>query len=108
MTATSPRPSWRPARSRPNSGDPLDYGRARLGDLALLERGDVEPLADLAELARLQQKVGVARPAEPFVADRERLVDQHPARRQRTDDIRQDRPEQIIGHDDPVVTAAER
>ena len=47
-----------------------------------------------------QKKIGVARPAEALVPGREGLVKQEPARRRQPENIRHDRPPEIVGHDD--------
>lgn len=66
-----------------------------------------EPARDYIEkFARAQQVVGVRRPAEPLVADGKRLVDKRTAGRDGPDEGRQQRPVQVVRHDnaleDPV------
>ena len=68
----------------------------------------LNPGKRLEQLARTQQEIGVARPPEALVANREGLVDDDPAWRERAGEGRKQRPVQIIRHDDPVVAAAER
>ena len=72
-----------PAERAGDRGDALDDGGARRGDFALLEGDDGQRRKGVEQFARAQQEIGVARPPEALVAEREGLVDQHAARRQR-------------------------
>src|SRR5436190_291739 len=96
-------------KNDPNYGyDALDHGRARPADFALLERDDRQPGEGVEQFARAQQEIRVARPTEPLVPDGKGLIDDDPARRERGFERREQRAVQVIGHDDPVIFAAQR
>jgi len=63
-------------------GKALDHGGAWHRNRSLFEGDNREGCKGLEQLAGAKQEIGIARPAEAFVAAREGLVDQplHPAR----------------------------
>ena len=70
-------------------------------DLAVLVSDDPQSAAKLLEqLAFAQQVRRIARPTITLIAAGEGFVDQHPARRQATHQLREQRPVEVIGHDD--------
>ncbi len=84
-----------------NRAEPLDDGLFRHLDFALLERHHLKTApGHLKQLAGVEKERGRGRAAEPLVAARERLVDQHAARIQQVRQDGQQRPVQIIGDDD--------
>jgi hypothetical protein len=85
----------------------LDYRRAWHRNLSLFESDDREAGKGFEQLAGAKQEIGIARPAEAFVAAREGLVDQHSARRESAGNRREQRAVQVIGNDDAVITIAE-
>lgn len=89
-------------------GDALDHRRAGQGDFALLERDDRQHRKRFQQLARLQQEVRAAWPAEALVAFGKGLVNHRAARRQRRRDRRQQWPVQVIADHDAVISAIER
>src|SRR4029077_11445192 len=81
---------------------------ARPRYLALLEGDDGQRPEGPEKLAGPEQEVRVARAAEALVTLREGLVDNRAPGRQRRCDRGEERPVEIIGHDDTVEAAAER
>ena len=99
----------RQAPERPiDGGNALDDGGTRRGNLPLLERDHGQRLEYIEELARMQQKIGVSRPPEPLVAETEGFINENPSRRERLHDVREQRPVQVICHDDARISGAER
>ena len=59
-------------------GKALDHGGAWYRDLSLFEGDDRKGCKGFEQLAGAKQEIGIARPAEAFVAAREGLVDRTP------------------------------
>src|SRR5271166_131284 len=89
-------------------GDALDDGRSRYGYLTLFERGYRKPRKACEQFARTQQEIGITGLTEALVAESKGLVDHDPTARQGVFNRGQQRPVQIVGHDDPVIALAER
>ena len=80
----------------------LDRRRPWLSHLALFECDHVQPPAhDLQQLAGVEQVIGAERPAEPFIATGEGLVNQHAAGRQAADERGQERTPEVVDDDHP-------
>ena len=58
------------------------------------------PARPCEQFARSQQEIGIGRPAEALVAERERFIYERAVFRQRRQDMRKQRPIQIVGNDD--------
>src|SRR5579859_6716095 len=93
--------------SGPYGGEALDHSRVWDRNLSLFEGDDRKSCKGLEQLAGAKQEIGIARPAEAFVAAREGFVDQHSARRESAGDRREQRAVQVIGDDDSIVAIAE-
>src|SRR6516165_3033241 len=90
-----------------HGGKALDHGGTRYRNLSLLEGDDRKGCKSFEQLAGAKQEIGIARPAEAFVAAREGLVDQHSARRESAGNHREQRTVQVIGNDDSIIVVAE-
>lgn len=72
----------------------------------MLVGDDLEPpRRQRQQLAAFEKVVRVARPAEAFVAHGEGFVEQDAAGRQAIDERREERAEQVVGHDHRVEAA---
>ena len=81
--------------------------RSGVAHMPLLERDGDEPAGDtLQQLAGLEQKIRIRRPAVGLVAAGEGLVEQHAVVGQRREQLRQQRPMQIVDDDDRVEAFA--
>ena len=56
----------------------------------------------------MEEEIGVLRAPEALAAERESFIDQDSVRREGPSDRRQQRPVQIVGHDDPIIPFTER
>jgi hypothetical protein len=84
-----------------NRAETLNDSLFRDLGFALLERHHLKTApGHLKQLAGIEKERGRGRAAEPLVAARERLIDQHAARIQQVRQDGQQRPVQIIGDDD--------
>ena len=81
--------------------------RTSTRDLSLFEGDDRKRGKGFEQLAGAKQEIGIAWPAEAFVAAREGLVDQHSTRREGAGNRREQRAVQVIGNDDSIIVTAE-
>jgi hypothetical protein len=88
-------------------GKALDHGGAWYRNLSLFEGDDRKGCKGFEQLAGAKQEIGIARPAEAFVAAREGLVDQHSTRREGAGNRREQWAVQVIGNDDSIIVIAE-
>ncbi len=94
----APLGSW----TRIDRADTLHPRRLGHAHEQILIGDDREPAAhDLQQLAGSEQEIRVGRTAVTLVARRESLVDQHPAGRERRQQVRKQRAMQVICNDDP-------
>ncbi len=83
-----------------DGADPLDHGGFGIINVAILEGDDPEAAThEIQKLSRLQQEVPIRRPAEPFVARRKGLVEQHAARIENVENGWEQRSPEVVGHD---------
>ncbi|MGF6303956.1 hypothetical protein OKW42_007309 [Paraburkholderia sp. WC7.3d] len=85
----------------PNRADALNVGRTRLGEKSVLKR-DHPQLAPhgVEQFAWREQKRRIGGLADAFVSLREGLVNQYAAGRERAQQLRKERPMQVVGDDD--------
>ena len=103
--------SGRYATGRRRRRQPLPHGAGRVADGALRERALLEVVLgrERAQLPVTQEELRVARPPEPLVADHERLAHERAAGAQGGGQVGEQRPPQVVGHDDRVpLPLAER
>ncbi len=85
-----------------HGGDPLD-DPLRVGKDHVLVRNDHQDGAGgVEQLPGPQQEVRITGPPEPLIASSEGLVDQYSSRPDGADNRRQQRPPEVIRHDDAV------
>ena len=97
----------RPRAPGTHRREPLHDRRPLEGDASLLERDDREPRArHVEQLAVAQQELRVRRPAEALVAGRERFVQQRAVVVKLREQMREQRPMQIVGDDDRIERLA--